>query len=182
MVQYIDIYYIIHIYIHKNVYSHRQQLVLDSLRKVVTQIKIESQKCLSDYQRELQAADKNVASAEKTVLKSKEHFDKLLDQKYKLDNDYDLKRGKDSRYMERSKELGDLLGRAEDALSDDIRVLLNKISTRDIQLAGSRKAYQNLDRKCKKTISNTLKKLVIREKDSAEARDTVLKKLDSTVR
>lgn len=48
-------------------------------------------------------------------------------------------------------------------------------------MSASRRAYQSLDTKCKQEIVTSLKKLVVRERESNIARNAVLEKLEMTI-
>ena len=58
---------------------------------------------------------------------------------------------------------------------------MKALGTRDIILTASRKAYQKLDKDCKKAVALTFRKLIIREREAATARENVLLKLEIAV-
>lgn len=88
--------------------------------------------------------------------------------------------GRDGR-SERLRETEETLGRCERDIKEDIRGLLKALSSRDQVMTASRRAYQKLDRECKRSIGSTLKKLIIREKEAAAARMAALVKLEASV-
>lgn len=61
----------------------RQQQTLGDLRKALSEVKLNAQKRLLDYQREVTIADKDVAAAEKKLLKSKSFSEKNHDHKHR---------------------------------------------------------------------------------------------------
>ena len=62
-----------------------------------------------------------------------------------------------------------------------IQCLLKALSARDQVLVASRRAHQRLDKDCKKAVAMTFRKFLVRERESAIARETVLAKLESAV-
>ena len=88
--------------------------------------------------------------------------------------------GRDGR-SDRLRETEETARRLEAEIKEDIRGLLRALSNRDQVLTASRRAYQKLDKECKKSVGNTLKKLIIREKEAASARMNALLKLEAAV-
>lgn len=73
------------------------------------------------------------------------------------------------------------VARGDKDIKDGIQCLLKAITARDQILVASRRAYQKLDKDCKKMVAITFRKLIIREREAAAARETVLAKLESAV-
>ena len=83
--------------------------------------------------------------------------------------------------QDRIRELDESARKIDGEIKEDIRALLKILSNRDQVMSASRRAYQKLDRECKKSIGSTLKKLIIREKEAASARMAALAKLEASV-
>lgn len=79
------------------------------------------------------------------------------------------------------KEIEDSLAKCDRDLREDARLLLKAIEARDQIQSASRKAFQKLDYDCKTIVANCLKKIVARERESAQARLAVLEKLQCNV-
>lgn len=88
--------------------------------------------------------------------------------------------GRDGR-SDRLREAEDAVHRCEREIREDVRALLHAISNRDQVLMASRRAYQKLDRECKKALANTLRRMIAREKDVQLARESTLSKLEAAV-
>lgn len=73
------------------------------------------------------------------------------------------------------------VARGDKDIKDGIQCLLKALTARDQILVASRRAYQKLDKDCKKMVAITFRKLIIREREAAVARETVLSKLESAV-
>ena len=69
----------------------------------------------------------------------------------------------------------------EKELSEEIRNLLKSISNRDQVLSASRKAFQKLDRECKRAIYYSLRKILDKEKENFETKKMQLEKLDRSL-
>jgi hypothetical protein len=63
-------------------------------------------------------------------------------------------------------------------MSEEIRILLKSISNRDQVLSASRRAFQKLDRECKRAIYYTLRKILDKEKDNFDMQKLSMEKLD----
>jgi hypothetical protein len=63
-------------------------------------------------------------------------------------------------------------------MSEEIRILLKSISNRDQVLSASRRAFQKLDRECKRAIYYSLRKILDKEKDNFEMQKLSIEKLD----
>ncbi len=71
--------------------------------------------------------------------------------------------------------------RANAEVREAIRTLLRMIETRDHIQVASRRAYRALDHEVKTVVSDTLRNLVAREKESISARERALLKLEKAV-
>jgi hypothetical protein len=69
----------------------------------------------------------------------------------------------------------------EKEMSEEIRSLLKSISNRDQVLSASRRAFQKLDRECKRAIYYTLRKILDKEKENFEFKKMHLDKLDRSL-
>lgn len=83
--------------------------------------------------------------------------------------------------QEKVRECLEGIARSDKDIKDGIQSLLNALTARDQILVASRRAYQKLDKECKKMVAVTFRKLIIREREAAAARETVLAKLESAV-
>lgn len=88
--------------------------------------------------------------------------------------------GRDGR-SDRLRDAEDALQRSEKEIKDDIRGLWHALANRDQVVTASRRAYQKLDRECRKALANTLRRLIAREKEADAARQATLAKLESAV-
>ena len=75
----------------------------------------------------------------------------------------------------------DLTSRLEREIKEDIRNLTKALAVRDQVHIASKRAFQTLDKECKTAISNSLKKLIIRERESNYIRNAILDKLENSV-
>lgn len=82
---------------------------------------------------------------------------------------------------QKNRDNDDNILRYEKEMSEEIRGLLRSISNRDQVLLASRKAFQKLDRECKRAIYYTLRKILDKEKDSFEIHKLAIDKLDKTL-
>ena len=87
----------------------------------------------------------------------------------------------DSTRQERFRENSDSVTSTDKDIKVSIQCLLKALSARDQVLVASRRAHQRLDRDCKKAVALTFRKFLVRERESAIARETVLAKLESAV-
>lgn len=69
----------------------------------------------------------------------------------------------------------------EKELRDDINTLLKAIAHRDQVLSATRRAFQKLDRECKRAIHYTLKKVLDKELDSLEAQKAAIENFSRAV-
>jgi hypothetical protein len=69
----------------------------------------------------------------------------------------------------------------EKEMSEEIRSLLKSISNRDQVLSASRRAFQKLDRECKRAVYYTLRKILDKEKENFEFKKMHLDKLDRSL-
>lgn len=83
--------------------------------------------------------------------------------------------------QEKVRECSESVARSDKDIKDGIQCLLKALTARDQILVASRRAYQKLDKDCKKMVAITFRKLIIREREAAAARETVLAKLESAV-
>lgn len=177
----------------------KQQLALNDIRRSLSEVKVDAQKRLSDYQREILNAEKEVVNAEKKLAKTKEQLEKHLHWKEHLETESSVTgqpisrlnssgssrgtgpREHSSRSIERVRESEELTLRYERDIKDDIRGISRALTARDEVLLASRKAFENLDRDCKRVIGSSLKKLISRERETNAARNAVLDKLEDTI-
>lgn len=82
---------------------------------------------------------------------------------------------------ERVRDVEDMLARQEKEMRECVRMLIRTLAARDEVLQGSRRAFQQLNCESKTAIQNTLKKLVLREKEALAARQAALDKLEIAV-
>jgi hypothetical protein len=87
----------------------------------------------------------------------------------------------DGNRQEKLRECSEGVARSDKDIKDDIQCLLKALTVRDQILVASRRAYQKLDKDCKKMVAITFRKLIIRERESSAARETVLAKLECAV-
>ena len=83
--------------------------------------------------------------------------------------------------QEKIKESLELIAKSDKEIKEGIQNLLRVLGLRDQVLIASRRAYQKLDKDCKKTVALTFRKLIVREREAAAARESVLAKLESAV-
>lgn len=100
---------------------------------------------------------------------------------FELDGLLNNVRGKTKDRSDGRQSAEDLTARLEKEMKEDIQNLLGAISKRDQVLSASRRAFQKLDRDCKRAIYYTLRKIVDKEKDSLETRRIVLEKFEQNV-
>ena len=81
----------------------------------------------------------------------------------------------------KSPVIDETLLKAKSDVRDAIRNLLNAIETRDNIRLASRRAFYSLDMECKDRIADTLKQIVMRERESLEAREASLRRLEACV-
>ena len=74
-----------------------------------------------------------------------------------------------------------MIAKSDKEIKEGIQNLLRVLGLRDQVLLASRRAYQKLDKDCKKTVALTFRKLIVREREAAAARESVLAKLESAV-
>jgi hypothetical protein len=182
------------VYLEQELQQARQQQTVGDLRRALSEVKVDAQKKLTDYQREISNAEKNVSLAEKKLAKSKDSLENFLEYRQRLESgEIDkvttpLKFAK-SRYMNRGdinkqekiKESSEAIAKYERERKDDIRHLLRALGERDQVLKASRRAYQKIDKECKKAVAVTFRKLIIREREASTAKEIVLAKLESAV-
>jgi hypothetical protein len=87
----------------------------------------------------------------------------------------------DGNRQEKLRECSEGVARSDKDIKDDIQCLLKALTARDQILVASRRAYQKLDKDCKKMVAITFRKLIIREREASAARETVLAKLECAV-
>jgi hypothetical protein len=164
---------------------------LNDIRKSLSEVKVDAQKRLTDYQKEIINADREVVNAEKKLSKTKESLEKHLNWKEHVETESGsntksvprtgILNRETSRSIERVKESEELQLRYEREIKDDIRGISRAMAARDEVLVASRKAFQTLDRDCKRAIGQSLKKLVVRERETNAARNAILDKLESAI-
>jgi chromosome segregation ATPase len=177
----------------------KQQLTLNDIRRSLSEVKADAVKRLSDYQKEILNAEKEVTNAEKKLSKTKEQLEKHLNWKEHLESESTsvsgqpltrlnsggsvrgIAREHSNRSIERFRESEELTLRYERDIKDDIRGISRALAARDEVLLASRRAFENLDRDCKRAIGSSLKKLISRERETNAARNAVLDKLESTI-
>ena len=93
---------------------------------------------------------------------------------------YNSHRG-DINKQEKLKECLESIAKSDKDIKEGIQNLLKALYAKDQVLVASRRAYQKLDKDCKKAVAVTFRKLIIREREAATARETVLAKLESAV-
>jgi hypothetical protein len=83
--------------------------------------------------------------------------------------------------QEKINESFEAIAKCERDIKDDVRYLLRALGERDQVLKASRRAYQKIDKECKKAVAVTFRKLIVREREAATAREIVLAKLECAV-
>ena len=83
--------------------------------------------------------------------------------------------------QERLREFSESVTSTDKDIKESVQCLLKALSARDQVLVASRRAHQRLDKDCKKAVAVTFRKFIVRERESAIARETVLAKLESAV-
>ena len=83
--------------------------------------------------------------------------------------------------QERLREFSESVTSTDKDIKESVQCLLKALSARDQVLLASRRAHQRLDKDCKKAVAVTFRKFIVRERESAIARETVLAKLESAV-
>eukprot|EP00602_Paraphysomonas_sp_CaronLab_P002722 CAMPEP_0185022944 /NCGR_PEP_ID=MMETSP1103-20130426/5650_1 /TAXON_ID=36769 /ORGANISM="Paraphysomonas bandaiensis, Strain Caron Lab Isolate" /LENGTH=719 /DNA_ID=CAMNT_0027555273 /DNA_START=206 /DNA_END=2365 /DNA_ORIENTATION=+ len=198
------------VFVEQELQQARQQLSLGDLKRFLADVKVDAQKRASDFQREIAAAESDVNTAEKALMKSKESLQKLQLQQRRMETGENPSNpvSKLSSYRfgtsapsspntvstsaptqaapsedrsEKCKETDELILRQEREVRECVRDLLNAMAFRDQVLAASRRAFQRLNKECKEAIGNTLRKLVDREREALAARQVVVDKLDAAV-
>lgn len=97
---------------------------------------------------------------------------------FELDILMNSARGKNSSKKENTE---DSVAKLEREMKDDIRNLLRAIGNKDQVLSASRRAFQKLDKECKKAVYFTLRKIVEKEKENALLHLEVMNKFEKTV-
>jgi hypothetical protein len=69
------------VFVEQELQQSRQQLVMGTVRKQLSEIKVDAQKKLGDYQKEVENSDKDVEHAEQRLQKAKAMLEKLIDQR-----------------------------------------------------------------------------------------------------
>jgi len=175
------------VYVEKELQTSRQQLVGSEWKKILSDIRHDAERKLSDYNRELATVEKDLHSAEKKLMKSKETLEKLYEHKHTVEqHEGEQSSPRSGRYArdgrsDKLKMADDEINKCEKVIGDDIRHVLQALRTRDQVFAASRKAYQKLNLECKTVIANTLKKLIVCEREAALERESALLKLEKTV-
>ena len=183
----------------------RQQQLLGDLRRVLSEVKVDAQKRLADYQREVNGSEKEVAAAEKRLSKSKDVLEKTLELRRELKQKLEMgdqereqmmsprmpggilsrsmasSSHREINRLERLRDCEETIARCEKDIREDIRSLLRVLGRRDHVLIASRRAYQKLDHECRKTVAQTFRRLVVREREAAAAREVGLSKLEAAV-
>lgn len=83
--------------------------------------------------------------------------------------------------QEKIKDSLDPILKSQKDIKEGVLHLLRVLGIRDQVLIASRRAYQKLDKDCKKAVASTFRKLIIREREAAAARESVLMKLENAV-
>lgn len=83
--------------------------------------------------------------------------------------------------QERLREFSESVTSTDKDIKENVQCLLKALSARDQVLLASRRAHQRLDKDCKKAVAMTFRKFIVRERESAIARETVLAKLEIAV-
>eukprot|EP01038_Epipyxis_sp_PR26KG_P012593 gene12593-16887_t len=175
----------------------KQQIFLGDLKKSLSEMRADATRRVNDYQKELSNADKEVSNAEKRLAKSKETLEKYFDSRVKLesfelDGIISATRSQKSNHLhgnnsinpvksDRLRDSEEMILRCEKEIREDITLLLRAIGVRDRTLSASRRAFQKLDKDCKKAIYFTLKKLVEKEKDNLMNHKNVVDKFDAAL-
>lgn len=183
------------VFLEQELQQARQQNTLGDLRRALSEVKVDAQKKLTDYQREVNNSERDVAVAERKLAKSKESLERFLEHRHRLESG-DIDRsattpGKltmprynnrgDINKQERLRECSEGIAKCDKEIREDVRYLLRALGERDQVLKASRRAYQKIDKECKKAVAVTFRKLIIREREAAMARESVLLKLESAV-
>lgn len=170
------------VYVEQELQQARQQQTMSDVRRTLNEVRSDASKRLSDYQRELQNTEKEVVTVEKKLTKSKEQYDKYFEMKARLEMPTEsLGRHSKELRVDRLREIEENITKYEREMKEESRNLLRVLNSRDHILSASRRAYQTLDMKCKKSVITSLKKLVVRERESNNARNAVLEKLELTI-
>jgi hypothetical protein len=144
---------------------------LSDVRKGLADLKSEAQRKLGDYQKEAVNAEKEIVAAERKLMKSKDVLEKCSESRLRT-NELNT---------ERSRELNDAMFRAEKDVREDVVALLRVLRNKDQVLLASRRAHQKLDKQCKQTVQQTLKKMLAREREACEAKVETLRKFETAV-
>jgi hypothetical protein len=165
----------------------QKQLVMADWRKTVVDLKTDIQKRLVDYQKELVNIGKEVTACEKKLSHSKEKLEKYIENRNKFVELNDDK-GDSTRIQvykesndDKRKGMEDHIKKYEKEIKENIRSLLYTMSIRDQIVCACRRAHERLDLECKKTLGTTLRHFVHRERESLQARETQLSKLEQAV-
>ena len=193
------------VFLEQDFQQARQQQLLGDLRRVLSEVKVDAQKRLVDYQREVNNAEKEVANTEKKLSKSKDALEKLLELKRELKHKLEMgdhhqdplmsprmpggilsrsissSSHRETNRLEKLRECEESILRCDKDIREDIRNLLRVLGRRDHVLIASRRAYQKLDRECKRAVAQAFKKIVVREREAAVARESGLCKLEQAV-
>jgi hypothetical protein len=181
------------LFIEQELQQARQQITLNDIRRTLSEVKVDAQKRLVDYQKEIINAEKEVTNAEKKLIRTKEQLEKHINWKEHVESEATNGNSRNSsipkaspvretsRSIERVRDSEELSLRYEREIKDDIRAISRALTVRDEVMVASRKAYQNLDRDCKRAIGQSLKKLITRERETNAARNAILDKLEATV-
>lgn len=165
--------------------SSRQQLFLGDLKRSLSEVRHDAQRKLTEYQKELATADKDVATAEKKLIKTREAQERGVDYRSKIEA-FELETLLNVRLPSKSKDKNDRNREVDDLklereLKEDIHGLLRAIAKRDQVLSASRRAFQNLNKECKRAMYYTLRKILEKEKDNLETKQMVIEKFESNV-
>ena len=74
----------LYVFVEQELQQARQHLVMGTVRKQLTEIKVDAQKRLGDYKREVANTDKEVQNAEARVVKAKQTLMRLTEQQERL--------------------------------------------------------------------------------------------------
>ena len=189
-------------FLNQEMQQARLQLLMDDTRRELNDFILDAQKSLIEYQKEQNNAEKEVLYNERKIKKSKEQLEKCIETKMKLemniqneinslsmvDRSSDRSPSPKLNNMSREKtlqskfkEICEIISKCEDEMGDDIRSLINALSTRDKITCACRNAYQTLYLECKTTLSKTIRKIVNRERESLNGLDISLSKFEQQV-
>ena len=189
-------------FLNQEMQQARLQLLMDDTRRDLNEFILDAQRSLIEYQKEQNNAEKEVVYNERKIKKSKEQLEKCIEIKMKLEMniqnemnsltmvDRSSERSPSPKFnnisrektlQSKLKEICESISKCEEDMGDDVRSLINALSTRDKIACACRTAYQTLYLECKTTLSKTIRKIVNRERESLNGLDISLSKLEQQV-